>query len=272
MKKIFQIIAMLICGAVFSQTTRFVYELKYRTDSTSSKYENEEVILELNGNDVQFYEKQALRIDSLNAANPNGVSNYPFVLNKLRRKIGEKSNINYNLLGQQYWAYKSDDPISWTLQNETKMVDKWKAQKATADFAGRKWIAWFVSELPISEGPYKFNGLPGLVVEVGDTQENYNFKLLKIEKPKTTNPKVVETLFKNAPLTIPYAKYREMQMNYYNDPYHDFRLMKEGTWKIGMNGNEITTKEGLNDVTKSLQADMRRNNSPLELDKALKIK
>lgn len=39
-------------------------------------------------------------------------------------------------------------------------------QKATCDFAGRKWIAWFTTEIPIQDGPYKFYGLPCAYCEI----------------------------------------------------------------------------------------------------------
>lgn len=63
-----------------------------------------------------------------------------------------------------------------------------------------------------------------------------------------------------------------MLTGYYNDPYSEFRNLKEGTWKIGMSGNEVTTIEGLNKTTKETQEYLRKNNNPIELDKAIKYK
>lgn len=270
--KFILILSILSYSVLFSQTTRFIYELKYKTDSTSNLYENENAIIEINTNDVQYYESKAIEIDSINNLRSNGVSAYPFPFAKLKRKLSDSKNENYYFFKNTYWKFESTDVMNWKVENETKTIDKWIAQKATTSFGGRIWTAWFINEIPISEGPYKFNGLPGLIVEVNDTKDNFNFKLVKIEKHKITNPEIVETVFKNRPLKISYKKYVEMLKAYYNDPYSEFRNMKEGTWKIGMTGSEITTIAGLNKLTKETQEYLRKNNNPIELDKGIKYK
>lgn len=45
---------------------------------------------------------------------------------------------------------------------------------------GRQWIAWFTSEIPLSEGPYKFGGLPGLILEVADSEGDYRYTCIGI--------------------------------------------------------------------------------------------
>ena len=70
------------------------------------------------------------------------------------------------------------------MSGDTATISGYKAQKATTDFGGRSWVAWFTPEVPYNDGPYKFRGLPGLIVKVHDTRNHYVFKLLSIEKPK----------------------------------------------------------------------------------------
>ena len=45
--------------------------------------------------------------------------------------------------------------------------------KAVTEFAGRKWTAWFTEELPFQDGPYKFRGLPGLIVKLEDATQSH---------------------------------------------------------------------------------------------------
>jgi GLPGLI family protein len=59
----------------------------------------------------------------------------------------------------------------------------YKSQKATCNFGGRSWVAWFAPELPYSDGPYKFNGLPGLIVKISDTRNHYVFEMTELQKP-----------------------------------------------------------------------------------------
>ncbi len=76
------------------------------------------------------------------------------------------------------------DVFSWKLHPDTDTIAGQFVQKATTDYGGRSWIAWFSPDIPYSDGPYKFNGLPGLIVKVYDTQEHYVFSLQTIEKPE----------------------------------------------------------------------------------------
>jgi GLPGLI family protein len=74
------------------------------------------------------------------------------------------------------------DLFNWQLSGDTATSGDYKVQKSTCDFGGRNWIAWFCPEIPYSEGPYKFNGLPGLIVKVYDTKNHYVFELKNIEE------------------------------------------------------------------------------------------
>jgi GLPGLI family protein len=79
--------------------------------------------------------------------------------------------------------YSEDVPKqNWKILNEAKDFNGYKCQKATCTFRGRNYEAWFTREIQIKEGPWKFNGLPGLIVRVYDTQEHYDFELISISK------------------------------------------------------------------------------------------
>ena len=85
---------------------------------------------------------------------------------------GRALSINNEIL--QYKEAKSD--IQWVLEDETKQIGQYNCQKATTSYGGRKWIAWFTSDIPLSDGPYKFSGLPGLILRVSDTQNQFMFE------------------------------------------------------------------------------------------------
>ncbi|WP_196887342.1 GLPGLI family protein [Aureivirga sp. CE67] len=63
--------------------------------------------------------------------------------------------------------------FDWKIHEESKNIGKFLCQKATTNFRGRNYIAWFTHEIPSSYGPWKFYGLPGLILEVHD--EDYKF-------------------------------------------------------------------------------------------------
>ena len=80
-----------------------------------------------------------------------------------------------------YWV-KDQIAFDWVITNETKESDGYVMQKATTTFRGRDYIAWFTKEIPIPMGPYKFYGLPGLILEIYDTDNIYHWTITTIEE------------------------------------------------------------------------------------------
>ncbi len=77
--------------------------------------------------------------------------------------------------------------IDWKLFNETKKIGAFNCQKATATFRGRDYTAWYTNEIPLPFGPWKLQGLPGLIIEAYDTSEEIYYYAKQIEYP-TQNP------------------------------------------------------------------------------------
>ena len=78
---------------------------------------------------------------------------------------------------QDQVSYKDNIALNWKIDSEKKKIGEYDTQKATLDFGGRKWTAWFSTDLPFQDGPYKFYGLPGLIVQIGDDEGSYIWKL-----------------------------------------------------------------------------------------------
>jgi len=73
--------------------------------------------------------------------------------------------------------------IDWKITGDTASFGGLLCQQATAHFKGRFYTAWFCPGLPIHTGPWKLNGLPGLIVEAYDAKKEVVFKFDGIEKP-----------------------------------------------------------------------------------------
>lgn len=76
----------------------------------------------------------------------------------------------------------------WKMEEETKTICNYRCQKAVCHFRGRNFTAWFTSDIPLKYGPWKFGGLPGLILRLSDSTGEYTFECVKIERKKKTLP------------------------------------------------------------------------------------
>ncbi|WP_343535187.1 GLPGLI family protein [Pedobacter sp.] len=87
-----------------------------------------------------------------------------------------------------YLIEENAPKINWKISKDTASFSGVKCQKATAYFKGRNWIAWFAPELPFQSGPWKLNGLPGLIIEAHDEKNEVKFQFAGIDKVTETVP------------------------------------------------------------------------------------
>ena len=93
------------------------------------------------------------------------------------------TTIDHIYMQGMYEYEESFNAFNWQITAETDTINNYVCQKAICDFGGRTWEAWFTSELPFCDGPYKFCNLPGLILNVADTENHYSWKFLSIERP-----------------------------------------------------------------------------------------
>lgn len=79
--------------------------------------------------------------------------------------------------------------INWTISNDTATFGGLHCQKATGYFKGRDYIVWFSPDLPVHTGPWKLNGLPGVIVDARDTKNEVVFAFNGVEKTVPSPPK-----------------------------------------------------------------------------------
>lgn len=72
--------------------------------------------------------------------------------------------------------------IDWVIdEDSSKTVLDYQCVMATTDYHGRKWTVWFTPEIPMQDGPWKFCGLPGLIMEASDSSGQHSFSVSGIE-------------------------------------------------------------------------------------------
>lgn len=107
----------------------------------------------------------------------------------------------------ELWEYNENLILpNWKIQQEVKQILGLDCQKATTNYKGRVWTAWFCTEIPVNYGPWKLHGLPGAILEAYDSNKDYIFYA---ESIRTINiPKVGYYQYNRAtPINISRDKY-----------------------------------------------------------------
>lgn len=272
MKQTLFIITILISSFYFSQTHRFIYEFKYKPDSTITEYEKTNMTLDVNLDEVKFYSYEYAETDSLNKVRNFKSSNWDENYPALKRKRNGSKNLNYVLL-DSFFVYETNDKINWKLTKETKKSGEYSLQKATTFFGGRKWTAWFSNEINLNEGPYKFNGLPGLVFEIADEKHNFSFVLIKSWKlNKTYNTNDFLESFDGQKAIVTNEKViQKKQLEFFNDPLREMResFDPNNDSEFKVYGVKITSKDQFKELTKMAQERIRKGYNPIEINRAV---
>ncbi|MCW3162098.1 GLPGLI family protein [Chryseobacterium oryctis] len=272
MKKLL-LIMLMYSVSMMAQTHRFIYEYKFKTDSTSKEHRKVNMVLDVNPQNVKFYNYDFVVTDSVNKK--TGSNNIVWDdTPALIRKRNSNTNANYIHL-QNMFIIETNDAISWKLHDETKVVDTYTLQKATSKYGGRFWTAWFSKDIVFNEGPYKFKGLPGLIMEVYDDKDNFKFSLIKSYKLSKTydTSSILEHFAGQTPVKITEERLRKMMIDNYNDPLRDFKTHYKNNTdpnaRFMVMGVEVKSPEQIKELSDKLRKHMKENNNPIEIDKAI---
>lgn len=83
----------------------------------------------------------------------------------------------------------------WDILTGDTIIVEYKCQKAKTNFRGRTWTVWFAPDIPISDGPWKLCGLPGLILYAKDSKSDFLFECIQISNGN------------NKPIKMPKWKY-----------------------------------------------------------------
>ena len=81
------------------------------------------------------------------------------------------------------FEYKETLPlIEWTITDERRSVCGYLCNKATGHFRGRDYIVWYTEDIPVSAGPWKLRGLPGVILYAQGRDNECLFEACSIKK------------------------------------------------------------------------------------------
>ena len=295
MKKTLLILSLLISALSLAQGTRIIYEYKFASSlEKKDSLETEMMYLDIKKNGSEFYSRQKFVSDSTRDAYfkkqiQMGSTNFNY-------RSGNTGKVGFSVsktypdfevvlhtgIGNSRFLVKNENPVVWKILPDKKKVGQFEVQKATADFGGRSWTAWFSQDFPFQDGPYKFYGLPGLILELEDASGTQSFKFLgskkfdevvKIEKEdigSTRGGMVVKTF--GVPggkeIEVSEEQFRKQWKEYKNDPVKDTRqILSQGNMKLTLNidGKIVSDpSEVLRAMEKNQKEEIKNNNNKIE--------
>lgn len=220
-KKLIQILILFYSVLSYAQSYKqdtlhgeFTYQLKAKFDLRTNYQHEEQFSLQIGNNRAFFASVISLKGDSVMATsgtttkNPDG----SITLGWKREVVIPKTGLSFTIIqsnesiqyfrsvGMSLLTYKEPIIKNWKLINESKIINTINCKRAEVTFKGRNWIAWYSPEIPLPYGPYKFSGLPGLIVKITDDKGDYDFELVK---------SVSDSKLKGKLITIRKSRYNE---------------------------------------------------------------
>ena len=166
-------------------------------------YLNNTSIFELNGS-LNGFSKFSF-VDSLNPSSKMDISTIVKLNSPLYYSFDLTNNkIVYEerVLDSTYIIEEALDTIEWEIIQSTKYILGYNCKGATGELKGRKYIIWYTEDIPVSIGPWKFFGLPGLILEAKDNNDIFSFSAKSIDN-KSCNASFKNPININQKISFP---------------------------------------------------------------------
>ncbi len=264
---------------MYAQNQRFVYQYSFKLDSLNRASTDKEVmLLDIKKNGSEFYSAGKMVYDSLvneQFSNAGRSSNISITLPTKNFKVSTSVTKSYpsfetilhTQVNSKKYAIKENRKMEWTILPENSEIGGMKVQKAQTHYGGRKWIAWFTTEIQLPDGPYRFAGLPGLILSVEDDKSDHQFKFIESKK-LAGEPQ--RSQLDNNEIVITRPQFNKLWKEYVNDPAKDIRQMlsqEDAQFKMmDKNGKELSHSEIIRKKELSAKNALQKTNNFIELD------
>ena len=213
MKQILTTIIMCLAAIAASAQDKADIEVSYSEISffENGKERGNKYHLLANAGQSKFFNPRSEEIDSLTST-PEGLASFKKTqeaafqamvaqgsvdVTKLPRKketlyvlksAADSTMTVFDMIGSDEPVYYTEpySEMIWEIGDSTKTVLGYECIQADTDYHGRHWTAWFTPDIPIQDGPWKFHGLPGLILDVRTGEAQYGYVADGIEKSERT--------------------------------------------------------------------------------------
>lgn len=207
------------------ETMEFAYDYQCCVDTTGTlndNYATDRMLLQIASNGLsKFSSYKNLTVDSLlmaltpeqigEAAMNGKLSTGDFMT--VYKNYPEGKLTHLDKVCMDWLCYEENIPqLNWELTDSITTVLGYECRGAECDFRGRKWIAFYTEDIPVMDGPWKFSGLPGLIMKASDDKEHYKFECIGIKSVG------------HRPITIYKVPYNKTNRSKYYDTKHRYEI------------------------------------------------
>jgi len=268
MKNIFTFSALFLIGFLGAQHKIFVYELSFKLKKDS--LQTATALLDVENLTSIFRTEQQREVDSINYKTGAGRSLSSGFENKFTVTKDMATDTTIKIIDnlRDHYALPIEEKLHWTILSDTKKIGEITCQKAKVGYGGRNWEACFAPEIPVQDGPYVFRGLPGLIIEIMDSDLDYHFSLKEIRNTAEHIPTIAK------PFKINWKQFKKLATEYYNDPFKNMKPNSAGLSAkiryVDDKGNVL--EPNFQQWTVDAQKAIRAHNNPIELNHKIDYK
>ncbi|SDL65788.1 GLPGLI family protein [Pedobacter sp. ok626] len=203
---------------------RVTYKFSHIRDTTDlTKVYTHKMVLILGANSSVYKSHALMLSDSTTLQYLEFTKNLKRMSHIGKNRTGDEIYIDYkkkkaarvDAMVENYY-YDIDFPIiKWKIGKETATISGYKCEKATGEWKGRIYEAWFTRQLPYHLGPWKLSGLPGLIINASDLKKQVKFEFIEYEK--YVGPKWLVELHKEH-INTTLAEHIKKKEEYLDDP------------------------------------------------------
>lgn len=206
----------------FKENVRITYRALERLYLEQKQPDDARQILSIGKNTSSYY----YEYDSIKASYKH-LNN-----NRVYKNIPQEGMLTFVSRINSYYTEPFPD-FQWTMLEGDTTICEYPCMKAQTSFRGRTWTVWYTIDLPYSDGPWKFSGLPGLIMKADDENGDYSYTAIKIAKG--TNKDIPLDIFNSRKSTAQeYAKDATEEMR---DPIGYLQNNSEVKVKIDFGNN-----------------------------------
>ncbi|CAD7799801.1 hypothetical protein CHRY9390_00538 [Chryseobacterium aquaeductus] len=253
--------------AAQSFVVQYAYSKHIMKDST--KIVSQNTFLNIDENQSTFFSEAPYLADSIMTSDeklgkkinfktlPNN-----FLSCHIRKKLSSKEVIYYSdEFGEHEFKYSEEPKLSWKIGKESKEIMGFKVYLAKTRYAGRNYEAYYAPEIPIQDGPYKFFGLPGLILEIFDEKKDHHFLAVGISHEKRIS--IDNLIAQKKYIETTKTKFVEMRKNHIEAPMKRmFELMNSTQIyeKKDANGNIVDMRKVFSETQKRMIEEYKNEN------------